>query len=176
MHVVGAVGEEAPGSVGARHLLTTVPAPDLLVVCEPSGWDAVTLGYKGSLRLDVSAERDGGHSAGPFASAADRLVAALERLRAAAAAAAPDATGAFDALQATVLSLHHEHDGLRERARAAVGLRLPPAWPPESGPRAFGELPGGGCAVARSRRARRPRPARRPPRDGRSVSPCGATA
>jgi LysW-gamma-L-lysine carboxypeptidase len=131
VHVVGAVGEEAPGSVGARHLLTTTPAPDLLIVCEPSGWDAVTLGYKGSLRLALSAERDGGHSAGPDRSAGDLLVSAVARLQAAADEATPDAEGAFDALQATVLSLRHDHDGLRERAGATVGLRLPPAWPPD---------------------------------------------
>jgi LysW-gamma-L-lysine carboxypeptidase len=141
VHVVGAVGEEAPGSVGARHVLTTTPAPDLLIVCEPSGWDAVTLGYKGSLRLTVSAERDGGHSAGPGPSAGDLLVSGVARLQAAADEATPDAEGAFDALKATVLSLHHDHDGLRERARAAVGLRLPPAWPPARTRALLTELP-----------------------------------
>jgi LysW-gamma-L-lysine carboxypeptidase len=143
LHVVGAVGEEAAGSVGARHLLTTTPAPDLLIVCEPSGWDAVTLGYKGSLRLTVTADRDGGHSAGPGPSAGDLLVSAVARLQAAVDGATPDAHGAFDALRASVLDLRHGHDGLRERARASVGLRLPPAWPPDRTRALLAELPWG---------------------------------
>jgi LysW-gamma-L-lysine carboxypeptidase len=162
VHVVGAVGEEAPGSVGARHLLATVPPPDLLVVCEPSGWDAVTLGYKGSLRLEASCERAGGHSAGPEPSAADRLVAALARLRQAVADAEPTGGGAFDALQATVLRLWHEHDGLHERARASVGLRLPPSWPPERARELLDALPWEGI----ERRELEAVPAVRGPRDG----------
>lgn len=133
VRVIGAVGEESPGSVGARHAVETQPRPDLLVVCEPSGWDATTLGYKGQLRLQLSCARPGGHSAGPDPSAADRLVWGLGRL----VEAMPD-TGdgeqrarAFDRIQATVLALSHEHDGLTEHASATVGLRLPPAWPPD---------------------------------------------
>lgn len=133
VRVVGAVGEEAPGSIGARHAARALPTPDLLVICEPSGWDAVTLGYKGHLRARLRCERPGGHSAGPEATAADRLVDALATLR----RAVEDAHGeqapgrAFDALQLAVLTLEHEHDGLREIASATIGARLPPAWPPE---------------------------------------------
>lgn len=133
VRVVGAVGEEAPGSVGARHVARVLPAPDLLVICEPSGWDAVTLGYKGHLRARLSCERPGGHSAGPEATAADRLVDALAVLRRAVERAQDASAGgrAFEALQLAVLDLRHEHDGLRERSAATVGVRLPPAWPPE---------------------------------------------
>lgn len=126
VQVVGAVGEEAPGSVGARHAAATLPTPDLLIVCEPSGWDAITLGYKGHLRLRVRAERPSGHSAGPSASAADVVVDVISRIRQAVAGA--PGLRAFDTLQATVLDLRHDHDGLLERAEAVVGLRLPPAW------------------------------------------------
>jgi LysW-gamma-L-lysine carboxypeptidase len=131
MEVVGAVGEEAPGSVGARHLLASSPRPDLLIVCEPSGWERVTLGYKGHLRLRIGSERPSGHAAGPEPSAADRVVEAAAAFRAACAALDGEAQEgrAFDAVQATVLDLRHEHDGLRERAEATLGVRLPPAWP-----------------------------------------------
>ena len=130
MEVVGAVGEEAPGSVGARHLAATLPAPDLLIVCEPSGWERVTLGYKGHLRLRLASERPSGHAAGPEPSASDLVVDAAASFRAACAALDGDAElRAFDALQVTVLDLRHEHDGLRERAEATLGVRVPPAWP-----------------------------------------------
>ncbi|MBN1935484.1 MAG: M20/M25/M40 family metallo-hydrolase, partial [Anaerolineae bacterium] len=49
--VVGAVEEEAATSKGARFLLDRVQ-PDAVVIGEPSGWDAVTVGYKGRLLAD----------------------------------------------------------------------------------------------------------------------------
>lgn len=133
VRVVGAVGEEAPGSVGARHLLATRAAPDRLVILEPSGWDAVTLGYKGRLAVHARAVRPAAHGAGPADSAADDLVAWLATLRAARDAANANGAprGAFDALQATVTGLTHEGDGLAVRADATVVFRLPPAWPPD---------------------------------------------
>lgn len=45
---VGVVGEEAD-SRGARHLLETRSAPEALINGEPSGWDSVTFGYRGSI-------------------------------------------------------------------------------------------------------------------------------
>lgn len=131
VRVVGAVGEEAPGSVGARHAVETLPKPELLVICEPSGWDAVTLGYKGHLRLRLEVSRPSGHAAGPEPSAADRLVSSLAALRASCSALNDPGAAAFDTLQTTVLSLDHAHDGLEERASAVVGVRLPPLWPAE---------------------------------------------
>lgn len=131
VRVVGAVGEEAPGSVGARHAAATLPAPEALIVCEPSSWDAITLGYKGHLRMRVTSDQASHHSAGPEPSAGDRLVAAIGRLREACRVWSEGSSGAFDALQCTVLDLAHEHDGLRERAQAAIGIRTPVAWPAE---------------------------------------------
>src|SRR5207245_10135239 len=63
--VVGAVEEESPSSKGARHR-ATLAAPDWCVIGEPSGWDAVTVGDKGRLRLDVAIPRDGAHDAPPW--------------------------------------------------------------------------------------------------------------
>ena len=56
--VAGAVGEEMPGSVGARHLAARL-RPDACIIGEPSGWDGVTLGYKGSLLAEAASERAG---------------------------------------------------------------------------------------------------------------------
>ena len=49
---------------GARHLAESMPAPSALVILEPSGWDAVTIGYKGSLRLRASVDQPHAHGAG----------------------------------------------------------------------------------------------------------------
>ena len=52
--VVGAVGEEIIGSPGANQVAAW-DAPDFCIIGEPSGWDAVCLGYRGSIRLALHA-------------------------------------------------------------------------------------------------------------------------
>jgi LysW-gamma-L-lysine carboxypeptidase len=77
--VIGAVEEEG-SSRGARHLANRRP-PDQLVILEPSGWDALTLGYKGSLRLRYRLSLPMGHGAGPNESAADQAIAFIRRVQ-----------------------------------------------------------------------------------------------
>jgi [amino group carrier protein]-lysine/ornithine hydrolase len=133
LRFVGAVEEEVETSRGARHALIAYPRPDLLIVGEPSGWDAFTLGYKGSLRMRLRSERDAAHGAREDVTASEALVAAWLALRGWAEAVTPrdpGGAGAFDRLQVALLGLASDHDGLREGAEAAVGWRLPVAWPP----------------------------------------------
>ncbi len=78
--VIGAVEEEST-SRGARLLATSMAAPDGLIILEPSGWDAVTIGYKGSLRLHVSVTQPQAHGAGRAPSAADRCVGIVRALQ-----------------------------------------------------------------------------------------------
>ncbi len=61
--VVGAEEEECPTSKGA-HFAKTQYDPAFAIVGEPSGWDRVTLGYKGSLWLEYTLTRENAHSAG----------------------------------------------------------------------------------------------------------------
>jgi [amino group carrier protein]-lysine/ornithine hydrolase len=130
VELVGAVEEEAPSSRGARHRLVASPRPDLVVIGEPSGWDAVTIGYKGRLDAVVEARRPAGHSARAEASASEAVVEAWQALRAWAEARSGAASGAFAAVGATLLALGSGGDGLEDRARAHVALRLPPSCPP----------------------------------------------
>jgi acetylornithine deacetylase/succinyl-diaminopimelate desuccinylase-like protein len=62
--VVGAVGEEHIGSVGAREVATW-PAPDFCIIGEPSGWDAICLGYRGSITATYRVRQESRHTAGP---------------------------------------------------------------------------------------------------------------
>jgi LysW-gamma-L-lysine carboxypeptidase len=77
--IIGAVEEEG-SSRGARHLVNRKP-PDQLVILEPSGWDAVTLGYKGSLKVRYRLSQPMGHGAGPNDSAADRAIAFIRKVQ-----------------------------------------------------------------------------------------------
>ena len=135
--LIGAVEEEAPSSRGARYALESLPKPDLLIIGEPSGWDALTLGYKGRLVVRLALTKANFHSAGDNTTAAEDLVACWGALKTWAdgaptvGVATDSGTGIFDRLQIALQSLNTESDGLTQRAEAVVGLRLPPAYPPE---------------------------------------------
>ncbi|HWV35520.1 MAG TPA: M20/M25/M40 family metallo-hydrolase, partial [Thermomicrobiales bacterium] len=71
--VIGATGEEVIGSPGANEVATW-PAPDFCIIGEPSGWDAVCLGYRGSYSLIYTLTRSTRHTAGPGESVAQEAV------------------------------------------------------------------------------------------------------
>lgn len=140
--LIGAVGEEAPGSVGAQHAVATLPCPDLVVIGEPSGWDALTLGYKGTMQVDLSAEEAGRHSSIDEPTAAEKVVEAYNAVRRyvdETNRAGPRSAGAatdggmlatatlFERLQLRLLGLSASDDGLLQRCQARLGFRLPPA-------------------------------------------------
>lgn len=61
---VGVVGEERD-SRGARHLIQDRDAPRTLINGEPSGWDGITLGYRGYLVGTYTGQNESGHSSRP---------------------------------------------------------------------------------------------------------------
>ena len=127
--VIAAVEEEG-SSRGARHLVNR-RAPNQLVILEPSGWDAVTLGYKGSLRLRYRLSLPMGHGAGPNESAGDRAIAFIRRVQDHAGEQSKD-QGSFARLDVRVLRFHADHDGFRDTAAMSLGFRLPPDFDVET--------------------------------------------
>jgi LysW-gamma-L-lysine carboxypeptidase len=121
--VIGCVDEEGD-SRGARQAATR-PAPDVLIVLEPSGWEAVTVGYRGIVRAELRLEDALRHRAAPESTVADRLVALLARLQ-----AELDRRGAgrspFHRTDMRVTGLEVNDTGLRETAVARLQFRLPP--------------------------------------------------
>jgi len=127
--IVGAVEEESPTSKGARYRATQT-APDWCVIGEPSGWDAVTVAYKGRLTLDVALSREARHGASPGPTVAEEALALWERLRELADGTV-DAARAFDRLDCRLEGIEAGvGDGLVERARLRVGFRVPPGIDP----------------------------------------------
>jgi LysW-gamma-L-lysine carboxypeptidase len=123
--VVGAVEEESPTSAGARHR-ATLPAPDQCVIGEPSGWDAVTVAYKGRLATRLSLARDARHGAAPGPTATEEALSLWEMVRAAAELRTPGAAG-FAKLDCRLEGMTGgQSDGLTERAELRVGYRVPP--------------------------------------------------
>jgi LysW-gamma-L-lysine carboxypeptidase len=111
--------------VGARFLRNR-PAPAFLVIAEPSGWDSIVLGYKGSQRFTVRLAQPSGHTAGPEPSAPERIVGFWNDLVRWCAEQRAEAEDTFNRLTATLIGMSSRDDGLRDEACLHIGLRLPP--------------------------------------------------
>ena len=129
--LLGATEEETPSSKGARYALRAYNRPDLLIIGEPSGWDALTLGYKGRLVLKLELQKDNFHSAGEGSSAPEDLFAMWSLLKEQVVKLNEGAVGLFDALQISLQSIGSQSDGLRQSASAVIGFRLPLSVSPQ---------------------------------------------
>lgn len=156
LRLIGATEEEAPSSKGARYAVAHYPKPELVIIGEPSGWEAITLGYKGRLIAKLRLEKPNFHSAGEGATAAEELVALWQRLAAHAADYNRGVTGVFDQLQISLQAIASESDGVRQYAEATVGYRLPLALSPEALAAELGALvPPGALSTSGHERAYR---------------------
>ncbi len=121
VYVIGAVEEET-SSRGARHLLDKY-RPDYVVIGEPSGWDAMTIGYKGSIHIAYSLEKPLRHRAHWGKTAAEEAVQFYNAF-----AGKYGSGGGFDSVSVNLLSINTITDGLRESAEMELELRTPPGF------------------------------------------------
>jgi LysW-gamma-L-lysine carboxypeptidase len=137
--VVGAVEEESPTSRGAR-FRATQPAPDWCVIGEPSGWDAVTIAYKGRLTVAIELSREARHGAAPGPTIAEEALALWERVRESANGRTTVARS-FERLDCRLEGIDAASgDGLVEKAQLRIGYRVPPGTDPSELARAAGDL------------------------------------
>lgn len=122
--VVGAVGEESIGSPGAS-AVAHWPAPDYCIIGEPSGWDAVCLGYRGTFSFTYRLREAGRHTAGPGESVSEKAVAFWNALMADVAERNGEMTG-FTSFGPSLRGMWTDSDGLYDEARLSIGVRLPP--------------------------------------------------
>ena len=78
---VGVVGEEST-SRGAWYLTDHREAPDLIINGEPSGWDGITLGYRGLLEGTYVAASESGHHSRPDLNAIQHAMSWWDRVEA----------------------------------------------------------------------------------------------
>src|SRR5262249_17912488 len=125
--VIGAVEEEAATSRGARFAVQQYQ-PYACVIGEPSGSQAVTIGYKGRLLVEGHCMRSLSHTAGPLQSSNEIAAAYWERVRRCASEWNEQHAGnsAFASLQPSLRSINSGQDGLEEWTRFKIGYRLPP--------------------------------------------------
>ena len=120
--VVAAVGEEVD-SRGARQLLAR-RAPDFLIVGEPSGWDGVTIGYKGELQLTATFRGRRTHYSSPTPTTTDVALDWTASVRS--LAATRHAESLFASLTAKTVAVETRRSGDSEATRVTVDFRLPP--------------------------------------------------
>ncbi|GAB4263454.1 MAG: [LysW]-lysine hydrolase [Candidatus Promineifilaceae bacterium] len=125
--VIGAVEEESATSKGARFAATQY-RPDWCIIGEPSGWDGVTLGYKGRLLLDYTLCQPMGHTAGPIDGVAETAVTWWQAIHHYADHFNANHPRLFDQLMPSLRHICTGSDGLTNHVQAKVGLRLPPGF------------------------------------------------
>lgn len=128
--VIGAVEEEAATSRGARAVVDRYQ-PTACIIGEPSGSQAITIGYKGRLLVEYRLTRPMSHSAGSEQHSNEVAVAFWERIRTHAAEWNQEHanTSAFAALTPSLRTITSSHeDGIEEQVQLLVGYRLPPQY------------------------------------------------
>ena len=124
--VIAAVGEEGD-SRGALYVRDRYH-PRAVIIGEPSRWDRITLGFKGSLWLSYSVERSQTHTAHQAESAAEGAVRFWNELAAWCASIEPEGAMSFYQLTPSLRQIQSDSpDGFHETASLRANLRLPPA-------------------------------------------------
>jgi len=125
----GVVREEVD-SGGARHLIGDRDAPGAVVNGEPSGWQGITLGYRGLLEGTYVNTSESGHSSRPEPNAIQH---AIDWWHGVEAAFTPDdaETAVFDQVTTKPISVDGglSDDGLAVETTMDVQLRIPPSRP-----------------------------------------------
>jgi LysW-gamma-L-lysine carboxypeptidase len=141
---VGVVGEEVD-SRGARHLLDEGRAePGAVVNGEPSGWDGITLGYRGLLAGTYVATSESGHTSRPENNAIQDAMDWWNRVEA--AFDTDEWTPVFERVTCKPVDFQGglTEDGLSMEATVDVQFRVPPSYTvDEVREVADGELEGG---------------------------------
>jgi [amino group carrier protein]-lysine/ornithine hydrolase len=122
LQVIGAVGEERDSS-GARYLITR-HRPDFLIVGEPSGWDAVTIGYRGTLSLVLAVDGNRTHLSAPEETTVERALSITKEL-----AEFCREHGGKSPFASPTMKLHTiqtSRSGDREHVEIGVNVRVPP--------------------------------------------------
>jgi len=122
--VVGAVGEEGD-SRGAHHIKERY-RPTFTIIGEPSGWEKITLGYKGSAWFEYRATRSLAHTSAQNESACEAAVRYWNRVTAWAGERNRGTQKVFEQVNPTLRGMSSDSDGFAESALLKFGARLPP--------------------------------------------------
>ncbi len=121
--IIGAVEEEAATSRGARYAMNQY-SPDFCINGEPSGWNAITLGYKGRILVKYFLRQPMAHTAGGSKSACEQGFDFWHAIRHM-ADQFNDGKPVFDRLDPSLRQIHSSSDGNYEHVDMWLGFRVP---------------------------------------------------
>lgn len=122
--VVGAVEEECATSKGAR-FAATVYHPEYCIIGEPSGWDRITLGYKGRVLVDYRLEKEMAHTAGSARASTEDAVDFWNQISTYANTFNRDKTRIVDRLDPSLRYVHTDDDPFNDAVTMRIGIRVP---------------------------------------------------
>jgi len=123
--VVGVVDEEG-SSRGAHHLLTEYN-PASIIIGEPSGWDSLTLGYKGKFHITYEDTREKTHSSLENISCIEQAMVFVTTLRAW-CNSYNEGKSMFYRLGMHVATFHSDTDGFSDAVLMTIIFRIPPGF------------------------------------------------
>ena len=127
--VIGAVGEEGDSKGAAfirgRH------KPQYCVIGEPSSWDHITLGYKGSAWGEYNLTRPLAHTAAWHETASEGALHFWNRFEGLKEEFNQGRERAFEQLTSSLRTMNTRDDGFYESASLRFNLRLPPDLTPQ---------------------------------------------
>ncbi len=126
--VAGAVAEEGD-SHGALHIANG-PAPDFCIIGEPSGWDGVVIGYRGSMQLSVSGGCAKAHGSRGVPTPTEKIVDFWGRVKELGRPHVKESV--FESLDARLAGIRSEDTGLEERCTGLLRFRTPPGFDMEA--------------------------------------------
>jgi LysW-gamma-L-lysine carboxypeptidase len=135
--VIGAVDEEGD-SAGARFVADRFH-PTFALIGEPSGWDRITLGYRGIVRFQFTARQPIGHTAAGQASACETAVGFWNRLVEGSVRENTGAERKFSQITPILEKMSSAGDGFTQTAELGGHLRIPQSTSPEQAERLMRE-------------------------------------
>lgn len=126
--VIGAVDEER-NSIGATFAIPHYQ-PEAAIIGEPSHWNRITLGYKGSAYAEVTVTSSKAHTAGQGQPACETAVGIWTALQGWAAGFNAGRPNLFDQVLLSLRKMDTLEGDFEDRVRMRIGARLPLDLPP----------------------------------------------
>jgi len=128
VEVLAVVDEEGP-SLGVRERIKG-DRPDVVIVGEPSGWEGITIGYKGSLRLKCQCVTPKYHAGFMVQNSIQSSVDHWEALEAFCIKESErvEGGGKFDIISPTLVELNTHDNGIHVSTTMEIDVRFPPGY------------------------------------------------
>jgi len=97
----------------------------MVVIGEPSGWDRIALGYKGSAWFRCRVQQQEAHTASSSGTACEAAVAVWDGLKGAAEAYNVGKPRVFEQVSPRLQAIHSSQDGINQRVEMRIGVRIP---------------------------------------------------